>query len=116
MSSVDLRRARQRAERARWRTLVAEAQSSGRGPTEFCRLRGLNVSQYYYWRRVLSLETHEQSYDGRFALVGHDVVVQGCRDEPALEVEMDDGWRLHIRPGADEATLRLVIDALRRKP
>lgn len=116
MSSVDLRRAKQKAQRVRWQTLIEDAVRSGRGPTEFCRSRGLDVSHYYYWRRVLARKDQEELAPGRFALVDQDVTLHDTGEAPALELVTADGWRLQIRPGVDKETLRLVIDALRPNP
>lgn len=70
MSRVEIRRAQQKAQRVHWRTLIDEAQTSDRGPTEFCRARGLYVAHFYYWRRALALEGQEQKIEGRFAQKG----------------------------------------------
>jgi len=112
MTRQELKTAESDARRERWRGLVEEARTCGYGPTRFCRERGIDVHQFYYWRRTLALE--EGATPGRFALVGRDVAVSSSSDCERLELETDDGWRLRIPRGVDEPTLRVVIGALRQ--
>lgn len=115
MSSVELRRAKQKARCSRWRAFIEESRRSGQGPTEFCRARGLDVAQFYYWRRVLAREDQEEHTPGQFVLLGQDISLHAGDEDSALELETADGWHLRIRPGVDKETLRLVIDVLRPK-
>nr|WP_321472885.1 hypothetical protein [uncultured Paludibaculum sp.] len=95
--------------------MIEESRRSGQGPTEFCRARGLDVAQFYYWRRVLAREDQEEHTTGQFVLLGQDISLHAGDEDSALELETADGWHLRIRPGVDKETLRLVIDVLRPK-
>jgi len=112
MTHQELKATESAARRERWRGLIEEARKSGHGPTRFCRERGIDADQFYYWRRTLALE--EETTPGHFALVGRDVALQPSLDDERLELETDDGWRLRIPRGVDEPTLRVVIGALRQ--
>lgn len=113
MSSIAPRGAKQKARCSRWRAFIEEFRRSGQAPTEFCRARGLDVAQFYYWSRVLAHEDQEEQTPGQFVLVGQDISLHAGDEDPVLELETTDGWFLRIRPGVDKETLRLVLDALR---
>ena len=105
---------KQDVEKARfWQKAIREAFRSGMSIREFCRQRGLTVSQFYWWqRRLRSLQ--ESTARGKrnglvspasFALVSAD----GQGAESGIELVLKDGRRLRIHQGVDEETLRLVL-------
>jgi transposase-like protein len=94
-----------------WQGAIREAARSGVSIREFCRLRKLDVAQFYWWRRRLkqtrpprTMGTPEGG-QARFALVG-----EGAETTDAgIELVLGDGRRLRIGRGVDEATLRSVL-------
>lgn len=90
----------------RWRERVAEHNRSGLSVKEFCKERGFTVWSFYSWRKRL-----RESGPVRFALVE----TKGSTETPAaLELVLVNGERLRIGKEVNEATLRLVLDTVRR--
>jgi hypothetical protein len=110
---------KQDVEKARcWQRTIREAARSGVSIREFCRLRKLNVSQFYWWQYRLK-ETGQQrtarkpgAHGGppSFALVSEEPGTT----EAGIELILGDGHRLRIRRGVDEATLRAVLAVVER--
>lgn len=98
--------------RAQWRALVDRAQESGQRPRRFCQEQGLNVGQFYYWRRVFALQAAAEDPKAHFALVRRGSGRSDLIEDDGLELQVGRGWRLRIRRGVDEATLRVVLGAL----
>lgn len=98
-----------------WRATIREAARSGVSIREFCRLRKLKESQFYWWqhrlkaaRRVPNALPQAARGQASFALVS---------DEPAttdagIELVLGGGRRLRISKGVDEQTLRAVLAAM----
>jgi len=96
---------------------VAFGKASNLSIREFCRQRGIHPSHFYYWRQRLAREAAaaiqpfvKRRPESRFALVRTEpapTAVSATHDG-ALELVLESGWRLHIRPGVDAATLRTV--------
>ena len=73
----------------------------------FCRERGIKQNSFYRWRRRL-----REKQPGRFALLEpSEEIATGAS---GLEVILVSGERLRITNGVDAATLRLVLETLRR--
>ena len=86
-----------------WRKLITEQERSGKTIRAFCEQRGIGDHCFYYWRRRL-----RQDESVRFALLNPVV------SRTPLELYLASGERLRIGNGVDAATLRLVLDTLRR--
>ena len=88
---------------------------------QFCEENDVNEGQFYHWRHRLQLEAgrngSKPSGGSGFVLVQPAPAASGeaapVTESAALELTLDRGWRLRIRPGVDEATLRTVLAALR---
>ena len=98
--------------RAQWRALVDKAQESGQRPRQFCQEQGLNLGQFYYWRRVLALRAAAEDPKAHFALVRRGSGRSDDNGDADLELQVGRGWRLRIPRGVDETTLRVVLGAL----
>jgi transposase len=92
-----------------WRERIAEQQRSGLSVKQFCRERGLSLWSFYQWRKRL-----RETGPVRFALVERRSEAQHVSSDGDLEVVFATGERLRVRPGVDAATLRTVVEALRR--
>ena len=91
-----------------WRERIAEHERSALSVKEFCRARGLTAWSFYSWRKRL-----RDTGPVRFALVERGPVRQQSALDAQLEVVLASGERLRIGGGAEPATLRMVLDALR---
>ena len=98
--------------RTQWRALVDQAQESGQRPRQFCQEHGLNLGQFYYWRRVFAVQAAAEDPKAHFALVRRGSSRSDDNGGDGLELEVGLGWRLRIPRGVDEATLRVVLGAL----
>src|SRR5579863_7461335 len=101
------KRERQAERRKFWTELIARHKQSGKTVEVFCQENGVGGPSFYAWRKRLA------ENDGAigFALVE----TPALRQQPGEPVELilSSGDRLRIGPGADAATLRLVLSLLR---
>jgi transposase-like protein len=114
--SPSARKEAMRERRAHWRRIFEEAAQSQLSIRRFCQEHKVDETQFYYWRRVLAGEegTGESEQAARFVLVRPEAQQPPESEETALELLVDRGWRLRIRPGVDEATLGCVLMVLAR--
>ena len=92
-----------------WAERIAVQQRSGMSVKQFCKERGLTECSFYAWRKRL-----QEKGPVRFALVERSARRQEGTAEAALELVLASGERLRIGSGVDAATLRTVLDVLRR--
>jgi hypothetical protein len=102
-------------EKARhWERTIHEATRSGISILEFCRQRGLQKSQFYWWRRRLKARRprrilgKQNKRQASFALISDK---PGMMDA-GIELVLEGGRRLRISKGVDETTLRTVLAAM----
>jgi transposase-like protein len=98
---------RQAERRKFWTELIARHKRSGKTVEAFCRENGVNEPSFYAWRKRLTRKGEPIG----FALV-ETAGLRQQRNEP-VELMLPSGDRLHIGPGVDAATLRLVLSVLR---
>ena len=91
-----------------WSKLISEQEASGQKARPFCRERGIGEYSFYRWRRRL-----QQSEPVQFALLATAPAAAPRRD-PSFELVLRNGERLRISNQVDAATLRLVLDAVRK--
>jgi transposase-like protein len=96
------------ATKDQWHKRIAEQERSGMSVRRFCKEHGIGEHVFYYWRKRL----RRQQEPVRFALV--DRRAEELATDARLELVLATGERLRIGAGADEATLRTVLEALRR--
>jgi uncharacterized Fe-S cluster-containing radical SAM superfamily enzyme len=90
-----------------WAVRIAAQQRSGVSVKQFCREQSLTEYSFYSWRKRL-----QNKAPVRFALVERGTVAP--TPDPHLEIVFATGERLRITAGVDGATLRTVVEALRR--
>jgi len=102
-------------EKARhWEKTIHEATRSGMSIMEFCRQRGLQKSQFYWWRRRLKARRPQRILgkqnkgQASFALVSDKPEAM----DAGIELVLEGGRRLRISKGVDETTLRTVLSAM----
>ena len=93
----------------KWRSLVSEQEESGQSVAAFCRVRGLPVSHFYYWKKRLRevatppfvevqvAKPHLRSRHSRSAL------------GPTIEVRLSNGRSLIVAPEFDASHLRALL-------
>lgn len=89
-----------------WSKLIGEQEASGQKVRPFCRERGIGEYSFYQWRKRL-----RGNQAVRFAVL--ETKTASPEAPAALELMLNGGERLRIGAGVDEATLRLVLDAVR---
>ena len=89
--------------RGYWGKLIAEQEASDQTIRAFCKERGISDHSFYFWRKLLGTSEPVQ-----FALL------KTVASAATLELILASGERLRIGNGVDEATFRLVLDAVRR--
>lgn len=87
--------------------LLAEQEASGKKIRPFCRERGVGEHSFYQWRKRLR-ESQGVQFAVRETKPANDEAVA------VLELVLASGERLRIGAGVDPATLRAVLDAVRR--
>lgn len=92
-----------------WREKIAAQERSGLTVQQFCREQGLNNPSFYYWRKRFRQQTRV-----RFALVETGAATLEGKPEQLLELVLLTGERLRIGAGVSGATLRTVLEALRK--
>lgn len=99
--------ARRRGDRREyWRKIIAEQERSGLPIRRFCEQAKVAEPSFYAWRARLRGETKVE-----FALV--EPRTPGRLGASEIEVRLSTGEELRIPAGADAATLRMVLVALR---
>ena len=86
-----------------WGKLIAEQEASGQTIRAFCKERGISDHSFYFWRNRLGTSEPVQ-----FALL------KTVASAATLELILAGGEQLRIGKGVDAATLRVVLDAVRR--
>ena len=89
-----------------WRERIAEQQRSGMSVRQFCRQQGLAEHCFYGWRKRLRTEGPL-----RFALLAPTGAALATGS--TVELVLPTGERLRVAAGANAATIRAVLEALR---
>jgi len=93
-----------------WPERLAEQERSGMSVRSFCKDRGIAEHLFYYWRKRL----RRQSQPVRFALVERAAASPEPSAPAGLELVLTTGERLRIGAGVEAATLRTVVEVLRK--
>jgi hypothetical protein len=91
-----------------WRELIGKQKRSSQSVRTFCQEQGVSQPSFYYWRQQLG---GEKRGPVKFALV--ETGRSASRADHGVELELAGGVRLHVPPGTDTATLRMVLAVLR---
>jgi hypothetical protein len=109
MSDTAVEQTRTTPKADEWAERIAVQQCSGISVRQFCKDRGLTEYSFYAWRKRL-----QEQGPVRFALVEKSARRQERRAEAVLELVLATGEQLRIGHGVDAATLRAVLEVLRR--
>src|SRR5262249_1694449 len=105
-------RARDEQKERQWRRWIGEWQASGLSVQAFCQRRGLTLSSFYAWRRMLQRRDAEKSAFVPVQVVADAVPTQSS----ALEVVLPDGRTVRVGPGFDAAPRRQLLAVLEGRP
>lgn len=109
------RQAEMAARREKGRGIVGGAEASGLSLRAFCKQHEVDLSQFYYWRRVLQAErrpAEPKASQGAFVLVQAPGTSEEAAQTAVLELRLERGWRLRIPRGVDEALLAATLRLL----
>jgi hypothetical protein len=103
------------AKAAEWSERVAEWRASGMTAKEFCEGREYSAQNLLYWSSTLRRKSAAEQRPGRAVTLAR--VVRSVRPEssartPAAIVVRTRAARVEVRPGADAATLAVVLTTL----
>lgn len=98
---------RRRPGREYWRELISRQEQSGTTVRAFCAQQGVTDASFYGWRKKL-----RESAAVSFALVAPR---SGEHRPSPVELVLATGERVQVGPGADAATLRMVLAVLRER-
>ena len=96
--------------RAFWQEHLAQWQASGMTQVAYCRQHGVNRDQFSYWKKRLLSARSAGTAPGGTDLIAVHMASAGA----TLAVVLNDHLRVDVYPGFDPATLRAVVQALRR--
>ena len=100
-----------------WRERVAEHERSGLTVRGYCRQAGLNEHSFYNWRAQLQRATAERELPPASVQFAVIEAPKNVLTGPApIEITLPGGEQIRIATGADAATVRLVLSALRATP
>lgn len=89
-----------------WRERIAEQERSGMSVRQFCKQQGLAEHCFYGWRKRL-----RTAGPLRFALL--EPTGAALATGATVEVVLPTGERVRVAAGAEAATIRAVLEALR---
>jgi hypothetical protein len=93
-----------------WTEHITNQLATGQSVRAYCRQQSLAEHSFYSWRRRLRSEPATPN-PVRFAVL--DAAGIGAQ-AAAIRIQLATGDRIEITPGADQATLRMVIALLRQ--
>jgi hypothetical protein len=100
-----------------WQEKAAEQERSGLTVREYCRQAGLNEHSFYNWRAQLrraAAKPGVQPATVQFAVI--EPPKSSLPGPARIEITLPGGEQIRIGEGADAATARLVLAALRAAP
>src|SRR4051794_35919616 len=97
-----------RPRREYWQELISQHGQSGLTVQAFCAQRGVTEASFYNWRKQL-----RGGAPVGFALV--ETNGSDFKPKAPVELVLINGERVQISPGADAATLRMVLGVLRER-
>jgi hypothetical protein len=105
-------RNRRRRSREEVKRLIDEFEAKGLCKAEFCRSRSLALSTLQRHLRARRLGTESRNGATRLVAVGLRPEAVSKSGETHLEVVLNQGRRIGVRPGFDPGTLRELMLAL----
>lgn len=113
-----------------WAGLITEWRGSGLTQKEFCRRRGIAERALNNWlykspyreriARVLAAKAQTNGHEKALSFVPVSVIATMSPNEPraapaAIEIVLEGGPRIAVRPGFDGDTLRRVVATLQAR-
>jgi len=95
----------------KWRGLVSEQSQSGQTVRAFCHDRGLRDSLFYDWKNRL-----RKGEEAKFVEVklkhSSEQRKPAAKDNLAIEIRLNNGRSLLVKPGFDASHLRALVAVL----
>ncbi|HEV2729148.1 MAG TPA: hypothetical protein VGV15_03875 [Terriglobales bacterium] len=88
----------------KWRRLVSEQACSGQTVTAFCRERALCRPYFFVWKKRL-----RKSAPAKFLEVQVKQPTPSAPGDPRVEVRLQNGRSLMVRPGFDAEHVRALL-------
>jgi transposase-like protein len=85
----------------KWRRLIREHARSGQTVTAFCRERGLCTPYFFTWKKRLQEDTQRKFLEVQ--------VIGGASSGEAVEIRLQNGRSLMVRPGFDVEHVRALL-------
>ena len=85
----------------KWRRLIREHARSGQTVTAFCRERGLCRPYFFTWKKRLQEDTQAKFLEVQ--------VTEGAPSGAAIEIRLQNGRSLMVRPGFDAGHVRALL-------
>jgi hypothetical protein len=89
----------------KWRRLVSEQARSGQTVTAFCRERALCRPYFFVWKKRLL-----KNVTAKFLEVQVPEPAPSALDDPRVEVRLQNGRSLMVRPGFDAEHMRALLE------
>jgi transposase-like protein len=106
--------AKRRSERKRfWRRLIDEQARSGASIKAFCRSHGVSQPSYFAWRKKLAPGKRTKA---RPDFLPVQVLPQAAVQSSGIEIVLDRGRRVRVKPGFDRQLLSDVLAVLEEQP
>ncbi len=103
--------AKQIARKQKWILIFKQFSESNQQVREFCRNRNIAKSQFYQWRIKLKIEPNVISAPDQTSSFRE--VTDLPNENSGLHLDFNNGSKLIIDSGFDQATLHRVIEVLR---
>lgn len=91
-----------------WRGAVQEHGGTGKSVRQFCVEKGLNVGQFYAWRRELKLRGAEKGGAGGFV----ELIRSNAKNGAGVSIRVDDQMSVVLERGFDVETLKGALACL----
>src|SRR5208282_3863966 len=85
----------------KWRRLVSEQARSGQSVKAFCREHGLCRPYFFVWKKRLQEDTQTKFLEVQ--------VTEGAPSGDAVEIRLQNGRSLMVRPGFDVEHVRALL-------
>jgi len=99
-----------------WREILQRRAVSGMTVNAFCEQEGLKPSAYHYWQREIKRRDADRpaqrSTTAKVPALVPVQLVDDCREAAAVEIVVNNGYRIRVSPEATTEHLSRVLQAV----